>query len=321
MWEFRPGSAMRPGGLTVTITTPGWKSGTETDGHYLGPVSRSRCWIKAGLLPPLPGQCWFILGPFLPCSGRRNGGTDANIYYSKQYFCVRACLPSAGSGHAGRKALSGARVRFELLNYAELYPLHTAVTGEDGTVELLAGKGSLYLHVSQNGKYCNRLVDLRKESAVTVSMDEAVFARNGVEEFEMVPPEERIPETAAVSPELEALHEKRLLHCEALRREREADWYTEETARAELQGRGGEEFVRVLVCSRGNFPEIAAFLLTAVFPTRKKPNCFPPSEKRILWTVRQLCWRNIWNVPRNTGRKFPPLCMQKGFCLQESTTK
>ena len=55
---------------------------------------------------------------------------------------------------------------------------------------------------------------------MTVSMDEAVFAGNGVEEFEMVPPEERIPETAAVSPELEALHEKRLLHCEALRRER-----------------------------------------------------------------------------------------------------
>ena len=174
----------------------------------------------------------------------------------------------------GGKPLSGARVRFELLNYAELYPLHTAVTGEDGTVELLAGKGSLYLHVSQNGKYCNRLVDLRKESAVTVSMDEAVFAGNGVEEFEMVPPEERIPETAAVSPELEALHEKRLLHCEALRREREADWYTEETARAELQGRGGEEFVRVLVCSRGNFPEIAAFLHDSRFSDEEKAQLF-----------------------------------------------
>lgn len=174
----------------------------------------------------------------------------------------------------GGKPLSGARVRFELLNYAELYPLHTAVTGEDGTVELLAGKGSLYLHVSHNGKYCNRLVDLRKESAVTVSMDEAVFAGNGVEEFEMVPPEERIPETAAVSSELEALHEKRLLHCETLRREREADWYTEETARAELQGRGGEEFVRALVCSRGNFPEVAAFLHDSRFSDEEKSQLF-----------------------------------------------
>ena len=174
----------------------------------------------------------------------------------------------------GGKPLPGARVRFELLNYAELYPLHTAVTGEDGTVELLAGKGSLYLHVSQNGKYCNRLVDLRKESQVTVSMDEAVFAGNGVEKFEMIPPEERIPETAAVSPDLEALHEKRLLRCETLRQEREAGWYTEEKAKAELQGRGGEEFVRALVCSRGNFPEIAAFLHDSRFSDEEKSQLF-----------------------------------------------
>lgn len=169
------------------------------------------------------------------------------------------------------KPLAGAIVRFELVNYAELYPLYTGVTGEDGTVQLLAGMGSLYLHVSANGKYLNRLVDLREEGEVTVEMAEAVSAREGVEEFDMVPPEGKIPGVAALTSEQEARHEERLVQAEKQRQEHESSWFTPETAKEKMNGRAGEEeFVRALVNARGNYEEILSFIDDSRFPDEEK---------------------------------------------------
>ncbi len=49
--------------------------------------------------------------------------------------------------------VSGATVDFRLYNYSEFYPLHTAVTDDQGNAQFTTGYGDLQVWVSKDGKY------------------------------------------------------------------------------------------------------------------------------------------------------------------------
>lgn len=61
--------------------------------------------------------------------------------------------------------ISGATVDFRLYNYSEFYPLHTAVTDDQGNARFTTGYGDLQVWVSKNGMY-----GVKKADAYTTQM-------------------------------------------------------------------------------------------------------------------------------------------------------
>lgn len=174
--------------------------------------------------------------------------------------------------------LAGAQVRFELVNAAELTAIHTAVTGPEGTASLVAGLGSLHLHVSYQGKYRTCLVNLREQAQVCVEMCPAKERGEGVEEFDMIPPAGGLPDTPALSPEEEGRWQARLAQAEAVRMEGQRDWETQASALEKVPHRS-PVFAWALACARGNREEIWKFI--------KNPAMTAAEKEALLSTLRE----------------------------------
>lgn len=64
------------------------------------------------------------------------------------------------------KPVSGARVRFGLYNYAELYPLYTALTDARGRASLESGRGDVVVWAAKDGRYGFRQYHAGRETGV-----------------------------------------------------------------------------------------------------------------------------------------------------------
>lgn len=100
-------------------------------------------------------------------------------------------------------------VRFELVNEAELFPLCTKSTDQNGRVALTVGLGGLHLQVSYGGSYVTFVVDTRKQTRY--SFDVSGLSR--VEAFVLHAP----GETRMDRPAHTQTYRERITHCERLR--------------------------------------------------------------------------------------------------------
>lgn len=172
-------------------------------------------------------------------------------------------------------------VAFSLVNYSELFPLHTEKTAPDGTVSFLTGKGDLYVSTVYNGKYLGRKVDMRVQQSVVLDMEEAVNPekmKDVIEEhFELNPPYEAMPKN--VKAQLEE-HEARLVQCEKIRARYEDGFVKEKVTddadsaqdadAKDAKAKDENPWHHYFVNARGNREEIEKFKASTEFSDEDK---------------------------------------------------
>ena len=121
----------------------------------------------------------------------------------------------------------GLKVRFELANMSELYPINEQITDEGGADSLLTGLGTLHLHVHDGERFLCRMVDVSAQTEVELDFGDAAAVMEGVETFDQRPPLETRIQPVDFPPEETAAHEARLRRCEAIREDYKATFRSE----------------------------------------------------------------------------------------------
>lgn len=157
--------------------------------------------------------------------------------------------------------VSGAQVHFELYNMAELYPIATLPTNDQGEASFKTGFGDLVIRAVKGGKWSEVKVSA-SEDRLELVLD-ATEQQDGTLDFDLVPPPEREGETVeTLSDEKIERHNRRLEEGTKIRTDYESTFLSEEEASrlAQAAGLSSERVWSVLQKARGNSHEIAAFL-------------------------------------------------------------
>lgn len=165
--------------------------------------------------------------------------------------------------------LAGVKVRFEVVNFSEFYPLTTLTTDERGKVRFLTGLGDLMVFAYQDQSYGFGKMDVRTDEVLTLVLDGEQTEASAVD-YEFVPPKGGIDYEEPLTKEEEERHNLRIEQAAAVRKAyeqtffregvteegkcREADRFLEESGEY-------QEASRLLKESKGNWQEILAFLL------------------------------------------------------------
>lgn len=159
------------------------------------------------------------------------------------------------------KPLKQANVRFEVINYSELFPIVSLDTDENGRVEFLTGVGDVNIHISYEGAYiCEKME--REQVLMKVDMKRAVTTQVGVVELDIVPPDSAGTNEPSVTEEMAKVHERKNGEALAKRKAFEATFMTGDKAVefASKYESDQEEIVKLLGLANGNYPDIIKFL-------------------------------------------------------------
>ncbi|MGN7411285.1 transglutaminase domain-containing protein [Paenibacillus sp. SAF-068] len=158
--------------------------------------------------------------------------------------------------------VTGASVRFELYNTAELYPIAEIRTDAQGEVTFKTGCGDLLIRAVSGGKSSEILCKAQENKIIEMVLDSSEQPSGSVD-FDMVPPPEGEGEVAAALPEEKMQEHNRRLEQGAQTRGGYEDTFLREEEAISLAKGVGLPPVRVwnvLHKARGNSREIAAFL-------------------------------------------------------------
>lgn len=151
-----------------------------------------------------------------------------------------------------------ADVRFQLYNYAEMYPIHKTKTNFAGMAEFKTGYGSLEVSVNYKGKTASK----------TINPDDAGIIRIVLDKDNALPAEDitYIPPAAGIAPEIDAkaesINTERLTQEDKIRNENELSYYDEFKAKEFVKAfEYPQETMDFLIGSRGNWFEIESFLI------------------------------------------------------------
>lgn len=110
----------------------------------------------------------------------------------------------------------GVMVRFQIINESRLATIHTEKTGENGSAEFESGIGSLIVSSFFNGRLIEKMVDLQICREVILNWENGFdpLTTELKEQWELVPPAERLPPYA----EENAEHLAKLRRCGEIRK-------------------------------------------------------------------------------------------------------
>ena len=145
--------------------------------------------------------------------------------------------------------ISGARVRFQIVNYSQLYTLWDVLTDENGLVCFETGLGDLFIYAQYGQRVALEKVDLRQKNTVTVALQNAFPMQLTAD---LVPPADS---SGAVPYSDDPRHRNLLRRCEAHLAARRATF-------AEKEG-----YLREAAL---NSPQLQAFLGDPRFPISHK---------------------------------------------------
>lgn len=197
----------------------------------------------------------------------------ANYADSKTIF-VKVLDPSG-------KPSGGARVEYQLYNYAEFYPIAKNITDENGISSLTTGFGDLLVWTTKDGLVSYSKITV--ESTDTLVLKLAPFNPvHATLELDLVPPVEKTPVTPEVSEAESALNARKLLHEDSIRTAymhsfKDSAWAAGFAVQYGLDEAATEEIFRQ---AYGNWEEIKTFLESA-FPLQR------PWAIRLLRAVTQ----------------------------------
>ncbi len=163
-----------------------------------------------------------------------------------------------------------ARVEFGILNYAQICPVASAETDENGCVRLTCGEGSLFVRASKGELSARALVDTRKTARQVLSLQKETF-REGAENFVFYAPEGTRKDPPPLSDEQRAAgEEKKRRAAEAYRRKMSAQRKPGEAEKIAAGRIRKEETLAALERSAANFSALSAFLSDSRFPENEK---------------------------------------------------
>lgn len=162
----------------------------------------------------------------------------------------------------GGKPIKGAIVRFELVNYAELYPIATQITDDTGKVSFKTGYGDLMLHVHKDGEFVIQKVDTREVEHISIDWNQAEACQITNYEFDMVPPMVELVQIQSLTGEKEKIHQIKETEADEKRKAYEETFFNKDTAVefARKYKPYEEQIVAFLIKARGNHETIKTYI-------------------------------------------------------------
>lgn len=158
------------------------------------------------------------------------------------------------------KPVPGAKVEYKVYNYGEFYPVVILAADSEGVSELTVGRGDWLIWASDGKQFGFGKLEAASQDEMTVVVDksgkEALHAA-----YDMVPPVEK--EYQALVPDEErAVNDRRFMYEDSLRNAYIASFMKEDeiVRKAGEWKADAEKLVGIIRESRGNYPEIIAFL-------------------------------------------------------------
>lgn len=153
-------------------------------------------------------------------------------------------------------------VRFEIVNYAELFPLAELRTNEAGEATFTTGLGDLVIFVHDDNRYAYDHMNTRIADSIQLVLGDQSSESLADYDLILVPPVGGVEEEAPLTVEEEQAHAARYAASEQIRKAYEATFYDEERATeyAKQYQSKQAEIAELLVKARGNYAEIIFFL-------------------------------------------------------------
>ncbi len=161
---------------------------------------------------------------------------------------------------AAGKPVPGAKVEYKVYNYGEFYPSVVLSADSEGISELTVGQGDWLIWASDGKQFGFGKLEAASQEEITVVLDKT-GKENYRLAYDMVPPVEK--EYQALVPDEErAVNDRRFMYEDSLRNAYVASFMKEEeiVRKAAEWKIEPEKLVKIIKESRGNYPEIIAFL-------------------------------------------------------------
>ena len=152
--------------------------------------------------------------------------------------------------------VEGAKVTFKIYNYSEFNGVAYKLTDAYGKVSLTAGLGDMMVHVSKDGRFGFKKVTYGTDKEVVIALAYKKGSKIGHLEMEVVPPVENV-QLPEVTDEQRAENTRRMEYEDSLRNAYVATFFDKGSNDCD------DRVADLLVASRGNHAEIAAFLADA----------------------------------------------------------
>ncbi|MGZ9583654.1 transglutaminase-like domain-containing protein [Paenibacillus marinisediminis] len=158
--------------------------------------------------------------------------------------------------------VEGVNVRFEIMNYAELFSLAILKTNEAGEVSFRTGYGDIVVFAHNERHYVMEKMDTRKADSIELVLDECHRVPTSIVDLTLVPPVGGVEDEPELSTEVEHEQKRRSQEAESKRKVYEATFCNGERATdyAAKYGEYAADAAALLEQSRGNYAEIIAFL-------------------------------------------------------------
>lgn len=158
--------------------------------------------------------------------------------------------------------LPNVHVRFEIVNYAELFPLAELMTNAAGEATFTTGLGDLVIFVHDDVHYVYDHMNTRITDTIQLVLGETSSDALADADLTLAPPAGGVEEEAPLTEEEEKAHAVRYAASEQVRKAYEATFYNEERAAAYASQYPikQSEIAELLVKARGNYAELIYFL-------------------------------------------------------------
>lgn len=205
-----------------------------------------------------------------------NAGFDTTIEHSNADAPIKELKLKVVNSQS--QPIKGAEIRVEILNYSEFATVAKLVTDSQGQAFISLGLGTVSFHVVKDGKFLNKIIDLKYIEVVEFNMDEAVSFEEEVlgQDIDMIPPKDKKILPYSITEEEQAVHNERVKNCNAVREERIHKILKEIEERKlqlleskalinlkdihEILENEGQAINDILLKSSGNYNEILDFL-------------------------------------------------------------
>ncbi|MDD2635938.1 MAG: transglutaminase domain-containing protein [Bacteroidales bacterium] len=312
-------TALRAAGIpTRQVYTPRWVH--TDDNHAWVEVWINNKWHYLGACEPAPvlNTGWFDVPATrtMLVHTKQFGKADVNnpslLNQNENFTWVNALSTYAPVKKIEVRVINenniplwGVKVKYQIYNYAEMYPLYETQTNIRGESEFTTGYGSLEIYVSDGVNNSSVVVDPYFEGLVTVVLGKK--DNFPVKTAKYIPPVAQ--NVTIIDDKLVAKTEKRIKQNELIRKNYAKSFYDESGAKHFAETFNfSEEIIPYLVNSRGNWLEIENFLIEAAYLNKQDlatKILEVISEKDLRDINTKTLSENLLFAPENVDKSIP----------------